>query len=121
MSSEPPRNFSWFVEGKLAGMGYPMIEHFPFLAKEGIKTLVNLTSHDPSTYEEDSARASEVAVHSINIQDFTPPTLEQIEQFLQIVGNAESVMATHSLKKTVFALTLTTLTSKWPKCFGLCS
>jgi atypical dual specificity phosphatase len=101
-----PRNFSWFVEGKLAGMGYPVSDNIPFLAQEGIRTLVNLTtvaSH-PSTYEE-GARAHGMAVHSIDIQDFTPPTMEQIEEFLRIVENTESVMGTHTLPNKIESCT----------------
>ena len=87
-----PRNFSWFVEGKLAGMGYPKDEDIPFLAQEGVKTLVNLTAGDSHLYES-PARTHGMTVHCINIQDFCPPTMEQIEEFLRIVENAKTVNA----------------------------
>ena len=91
--SSGPRNFSWFVKGKLAGMGYPTSEDVPFLAQLDIRTLVDLTGSYPSSscrYTE-SARACGLTVHSINIQDFCPPTIEQIQEFLKIQESAENV------------------------------
>ena len=86
-----PRNFSWFVEGKLAAMGYPESEDVPFLAMEGIKTLINLTGDSPSYME--AAKTHRITVHStIRIKELLPPTPEQIMKFLQIVENAKSVM-----------------------------
>lgn len=92
----PPRNFSWFIENKLAGLGYPTNEDMSFLTESGIKTLVNLTANSP-TYNE-SATAHGITVHSINIQDFTPPTMSQIDQFLHIVveeANSVNIMYTY--------------------------
>lgn len=83
-----PRNFSWFVEGKIAGMGYPMDSDIPFLAAQGIKTLVSIAG--AQNYRE-SAAAHGLTVHSIAVQDFCPPTMEQMDDFLKIVDNAESV------------------------------
>ena len=88
MTQQQPRNFSWFVEGKLAGMGYPTDENMPFLAEQNIKTLVNITRDQ---YYLDSAAAHGMTVHSIDVQDFCPPTNEQIEEFLSIADNADSV------------------------------
>ena len=96
-----PRNFSWFVEGKLAAMGYPMNEDLAFLAEQGIKTLIDLTG---SCLYRESAVSHGFTVHSIAIQDFCPPTIEQIEDFLNIVDNAENVSSLydqHHLKKGV--------------------
>ena len=87
MKMSQPRNFSWFVEGKLAGMGCPRDEDIPFLKDQGIKTLVNLTSFSAPNYIK-SAEEHELTVHSITIQDFCPPTMEQIQQFISILDNA---------------------------------
>lgn len=83
-----PMNFSWFVGGKLAAVGYPMNQDLPFLTEQAIKTLIDLTG---SCLYRESAIAQEFTVHSIAIQDFSPPTIEQIENFLKIVDNAENV------------------------------
>ena len=88
--SQPPRNFSWFVARKLAGFGYPTDENIPFLAAQGIKTLVNTTG---THYYEEAATTHGLTVHSIAVQDFCPPTVEQIEEFIRIVDNADGVRA----------------------------
>ena len=85
MGTPAPRNFSWFVEGKLAGMGFPEEEHFAFLVDSGVKTLVNLTQFHYSTEPYD------IAVHNICVADFYAPTVEQIKEFLEIVDNAQEV------------------------------
>ena len=95
-----PSNFSWFVEGKLAAMGYPTNQDLTFLKAQGIKTLINF-SNRPSSYRE-SAEAQGLTVHSIPIQVFYPPTTEQIENFLGIVDTAKSV----SIQCSVFMLAL---------------
>lgn len=85
-----PRNFSWFVEGKLAGMGHPMEDSIPFLADRGIKTLVNITTTGDGYYRE-AAENHGVSVHCIDVPDFCPPSMEQIEEFLSVVDNAKTV------------------------------
>ena len=84
-----PRNFSWFVAGKLAAMAYPTTQDLTFLKAQGIKTLINF-SHRPSSYRE-SAEAQGLTVHSIPIETYYPPKTEQIENFLRIVDTAKSV------------------------------
>ena len=90
VAMDAPRNFSWFVENKLAGMGYPKDEaELAYLAhKAGIKTLVNLTQ--TSNYV-DQANELGISVHQIVIDDFCPPSLDQIQQFLSIVDNCKEV------------------------------
>ena len=80
------------MEGKLAAMGYPTNEALPFLTEQGIKTLIDLT--ESCSYRE-SAVAHGFTVHSIAIQDFCPPTIEQIEDFLKIVDNTEDVSSVY--------------------------
>ena len=88
-----PRNFTWFVADKLAGMGYPQPEGIPFLAAEGIKTLINVTRGTPNYSE--AAAAHRITMHSIDVQDFCPPTTEQIEEFIRLVDNADGVRHFH--------------------------
>ena len=86
-----PRNFSWFVEKKVAGLGYPFdSENMTFLAEQGIKTLVNLCESGRPGYAE-KAETLGIKLVSIPIVDVTPPTLEQIEEFLQILASASDV------------------------------
>ena len=83
-----PRNFSWFVEGKLAGMAYPRETDLAFLAGQGIKTLVNLT---PDDYYSGVAEQHGVQMKTIRVPAFEPPTLEQIREFLELVDSTKEV------------------------------
>jgi len=85
-----PRHFSWFVDGKLAGMGYPKDTDIPFLADAGIKTLVNLTETKTPDYFA-VAETHKIGVHTVQTQAFCPPSNEQIQQFLKIVDDAQGV------------------------------
>ncbi len=83
-----PSNFSWFVQGRLAGMGFPKGTDILFLAQSGIKTLVNLTRDE--CYLE-AAKDNGITVHIIYIPDFTPPSLQQINRFLELVDATKEV------------------------------
>ena len=86
-----PRNFSWFVEKKVAGLGYPFGEgDMTFLADQGVKTLVNLCESERPFYAE-KAETLGIKIVFIPIVDFTPPTLEQIGEFLQILTSSSDV------------------------------
>ena len=89
-----PRNFSWFVEGKLAGMAYPEKENIPFLVEAGVKRLVNMTEHDAEYTK--VASASGITVHNICVAAFCPPSVQQIQEFLDILdSNSEVGMIYH--------------------------
>ena len=84
-------NFSWFIEGRLAGMAYPLESDFPFLIDSGLKTIVNITEYPyPAEYSE-IADANGITVHNIPVQDFTSPSHKQILEFLDIVDSAKTV------------------------------
>ena len=85
-----PRNFSWFVDGKLAGMGYPRDTDIPFLADAGIKTLVNITESNTPDYFA-VAETYKIGMHTVQTQAFCPPSNEQIQEFLKIVDDAQGV------------------------------
>ncbi len=84
-----PWNFSWFIDGKLAGMAYPRSRHVPFLLASGLQTIVNLTPF-PADYE-DTAQTHGITVYNINIEDFEAPSYDQIKYFVDICKNAETV------------------------------
>ncbi len=91
MTSIPsiPWNFSWFIDGKLAGMAYPRDKHVPFLLASGLQTIVNLTPF-PADYE-DTAKTHGITVYNITIEDFEAPSYDQIKYFLDICRNSETV------------------------------
>ena len=75
-----PRNFSWFVEGRLAALGFPSTRaDIEFLCSRGVKRLISLTESRPSLHG-----FPLTSVH-IPIVDFTPPSIEQVKEFLSVV------------------------------------
>lgn len=81
----PPRNFSWFVKDSLAALGLPSTRSgIEFLCNIGVKRLISLTESRPSLHGFPLTH-----VH-IPIVDFTPPSIEQVNEFLSTVEKANS-------------------------------
>ena len=72
-----PAKFSWFIEGKLAGMAWPSEESFQFLADNGIKAVINLTEESPPMYEKMATHLGISCIH-IRVDCFGPPKMEQV-------------------------------------------
>lgn len=72
-----PRNFSWFVDKKIAGMAWPSAESFPFLAENGISVLINLTETNPPAYHSIATSHNIRCIHC-NIKAYGTPSLEQV-------------------------------------------
>ncbi len=88
MGQEPVLyNFSYLVDGKIAGSGFPSVgmglpKALQWLADEGFRGILTLTEYDlPRGVLEERGFKSE----HVPIQDFTPPRPEQIEQSLQFI------------------------------------
>ena len=84
------QGFSWIEEGQLAAMARPgrqrsLDEDLAFLQSAGIRTLVSLT--EEPVPEEALARHGMTGLH-LPVEDFTPPTLEQMDRFLKEVEDA---------------------------------
>ncbi len=82
--------FSWVVAGELAVMPLPggrrpLVEDVMFLHKEGILVLVSLTEEMPDSGVIGAAKMWQI---HIPVQDFTAPTMAQIEEFVAIVKNS---------------------------------
>ncbi|KAM9368311.1 dual specificity protein phosphatase 23 isoform 1-T2 [Phaethornis superciliosus] len=83
---EPP-NFSWVSEGRLAGLAMPREPgHYRFLLAQGVRHLVSLTERPPPHH----GCCPGVQLHRLRVPDFTPPTPEQIQTFLQLVEEANA-------------------------------
>ncbi len=78
-----PKKFSWFIEGKLAGMAWPSNDSIQFLVDCGIKTIINLTEENPPCYEK---IANEVGIKCIQVrvECFGPPTMEMVTKLIWI-------------------------------------
>ena len=76
-------NFSWVLEGEIAGMAQPPRDGDAFwqwLQEKGIRLVVSMTSHPPD--RELLARYSMDVLH-LPTPDFTPPSPETIKRFLE--------------------------------------
>lgn len=81
-----PRNFSWLIQGEIAGMGRPMsiVVDLEFLKDNGIEAIVSLTELPlhKTLIEEFGFEYKHIPV-----VDLTSPTQEQIDEFLLFVNN----------------------------------
>ncbi len=75
------RNFSWLIEGEIAGMAKPAssVNDFEFLREKGFEAIVSLSEIPLS---EVLIEEFGFTVKHIPIRDFEAPTLEQIEDFV---------------------------------------
>ncbi|GAX62286.1 protein-tyrosine phosphatase [Candidatus Scalindua japonica] len=75
------RNFSWLIEGEIAGMGKPAssVNDFEFLKGKGVEAIVTLTEYPLS---EVLIEEFGFNVKHIPVKDFEAPALEQIEDFV---------------------------------------
>lgn len=68
----------------------PKGSDYEALARLGIKTLVNLTSDDAETDEEENAKKAGMGYFQIPMTTRVPPTAAKLEQFLRIVNDPVS-------------------------------
>jgi len=86
----PSRGFSWIVPGELAAMPLPgrdrpLDQDAAFLQQEGIRVLVSLTETPPDS---EVLAARTIDQLHIPVQDFTPPTIEQMIEFVAVVEDS---------------------------------
>ena len=75
-----PTNFSWFIDGKIAALGFPSSHtDVEFLCKIGVKQLISLTQTPPCLY---GMKLTQV---HIPIRDLTAPSIQQVNEFLRVV------------------------------------
>lgn len=81
------RNFSFVIDGELAGSAFPggwadLPEDLQELSSKGIKVIITLTEE---TLDVNYLKEFNIENLHIPIQDFTPPTIDQIFQFVEFV------------------------------------
>ncbi|MCF6147239.1 MAG: protein phosphatase [Candidatus Kuenenia sp.] len=82
-----PRNFSWLIKDEIAGMARPIsvVSDFEFLKENGIDVIVSLSEWPlHKTLLDEFGFVNK----HIPIADLTPPTQEQIEEFISFVNEA---------------------------------
>ncbi|CAI9731652.1 specificity phosphatase 23 [Octopus vulgaris] len=93
-----PKNFSWVVDGFLAALGFPNeAANMMYLVKHGIKYLISLTAELTPSLQ---GFEDKLVWSQIKIKDFSPPTLQQVDEFLKVVEKARSensAVAVHCL------------------------
>lgn len=91
LESVPPmQGFSWVVPGKLAAMPLPgrerpLAQDAAFMEQEGIRVLVSLTDEAPDSGVLTSRGIDQ---RHLPVRDYTPPTLEQMIDFVAVVNDS---------------------------------
>lgn len=84
-----PYNFSWFIEGKIAAMGYPRNDaNLNYLVDAGVHHLLTLSPERRPPIETFNAKRK-LRWSEIRIKEFGAPTLKQILKFIEICERAE--------------------------------
>ncbi|CAG9792801.1 unnamed protein product [Diatraea saccharalis] len=85
--SYPPYNFSWFIEKKIAAMGWPQtVANLNYVADAGIHHLITLS---PEKLPPILECKKKLKWSEIRIKEFGAPTLKQILKFIEICERAE--------------------------------
>ena len=81
------RNFSWLIEGEIAGMAKPAssVYDFEFLKENGFEAIVSLTEFP---LNEALVEEFGFSVKHIPVRDFEAPTLEQVKDFIAFAEKA---------------------------------
>ena len=81
--SDRPTNFSWVIEGKLAGSGLPVTENeFKWVLDKGIKSIVTVREVPlPSEWFDSGA----IDYVHLRVEDFGAPTIEEIDEAVNFI------------------------------------
>ena len=79
-----PPNFSWCESGLLAACAFPSTPgHLHYLVQHNVGCLISLT--DERHVERGDVTEEQLQIVNIPVVDYTPPTLQQVDVFLQCV------------------------------------
>jgi atypical dual specificity phosphatase len=81
--SDRPTNFSWVIEGKLAGCGLPVTEsEFKWVVDKGIKSIVTVREVPlPSEWFD----AGDIDYMHLRVEDFGAPTMEELDEAVDFI------------------------------------
>lgn len=74
-------------------MPWPEGDAIQFLADQGIKVLVNLTT-EPASYQQ-VAESLGIRCVTEDIPDFCPPSMEQIQKIMDLIDKSEGPVGVH--------------------------
>lgn len=92
-----PTNFSWIIEGKLAGSGMPVTSsQFLWVVTHGVKSIVTVRELPlPSKWFNDNL-VNDIEYFHLNVEDYGAPTLEELDnvvRYIQLqIENGKPVM-----------------------------
>ncbi|MDQ3884239.1 MAG: dual specificity protein phosphatase 23 [Thermoproteota archaeon] len=83
--SDRPTNFSWVLDGKLAGSGLPVSEEeFRWVVDKGIKSIVTVREVRLPREWFDGA---DIDYHHLVVEDYGAPTVEDIDELVNFIDN----------------------------------
>lgn len=83
--AERPTNFSWLIEGKLAGCGLPVThDEFEWLVENGVKSIVTAREVPlPSQWFD----GSDIDYLHLEVEDFGAPSIEELDKAVGFIGD----------------------------------
>jgi atypical dual specificity phosphatase len=80
---DKPTNFSWVIDGKLAGCGLPVTEdEFEWLVDQGIRSIVTVREVGlPSDWID----GVDIDYLHLTVEDFGAPTIEELDQAIGFI------------------------------------
>ena len=92
-----PTNFSWVIEGKLAGSGMPMTHsQFIWVVTHGIKTIVSVREVPLPSKWFSGSNGNGINYLHLNVEDYGAPSLEEMDNTVdyiqQQIGKKKPVM-----------------------------
>jgi atypical dual specificity phosphatase len=83
--AERPTNFSWLIEGKLAGCGLPVThDEFEWLVENGIKSVVTVREVPlPSQWFD----GSDIDYLHLEVEDFGAPSIEELDKAVDFIDD----------------------------------
>jgi atypical dual specificity phosphatase len=83
MVTDRPTNFSWVIEGKLAGCGLPVSQNeFEWVADQGIKSIVTVRE---VALPSDWFNGSDIDYLHLAVEDFGAPNMEELMQAVDFI------------------------------------
>jgi atypical dual specificity phosphatase len=83
MVTEKPTNFSWVVEGKLAGCGLPVSQdEFEWVVSQGIKSVVTVRE---IALPSDWFNGGDIDYLHLQVEDFGAPNMEELVQAVDFI------------------------------------
>lgn len=92
-----PTNFSWVIEGKLAGSGMPMnYSQFLWVMTHGVKAIVTVREVPLPSKWFSNGNGDDVDYFHLRVEDYSAPSLEEIDNTIdyiqQQISNKKPVM-----------------------------